>query len=99
MIIVDRLLVGGIAFILRRISEAVDSEMNSEDSLKEELLAAQMKLELGEISDQEFAEIEGAVLAGMRVIRERRGGERRGRGKIAVESVEAKLDRDEEGSR
>ncbi len=87
MIILDRLLVGGIAFVLRRIAEAVDAEQNNEDALREELLAAQMRLEL-------------AVLKGMREIRERRGqGKRAARGKIAVESVEAKLDRDEEPER
>ena len=70
MIIVDSLLVGGLRFVLDKIATAVESEMNDERSLKEELLAAQMRLELGEIDDEEFAEIERDVLAMLREIRE-----------------------------
>jgi Gas vesicle protein G len=100
VIIVDRLLVGGISFVLGRIAEAVDAERNNEETLREELLAAQMRLELGEIDEAEFERVERAVLQGMREIRERRGeGKRRVGGKIAVESVEAKLGRDEEPER
>lgn len=100
MIVLDRLLVGGLSFVLRRIAEAVDAERNNDDALREELLAAQMRLELGEIDEEEFDRIERAVLKGMREIRERRGqARRRAGGKIAVESVEANLDRDEEPER
>jgi hypothetical protein len=70
MIIVDSLLVGGLRFVLDKIATAVESEMNDERSLKEELLAAQMRLELGEIDDEEFAQIERDVLALLREIRE-----------------------------
>jgi hypothetical protein len=72
VIIVDSLLIGGIRFVLDKVAAAVDSEMNDEGSLREELLAAQMQLELGEIDDEEFAEIEREVLARMREIRESR---------------------------
>ncbi len=37
--------------------------MNDEGSLREELLAAQMRYELGEMSDEEFAELESDILA------------------------------------
>ena len=56
MIILDTLVIGGIKFVLRRIAEAVDAEMNDVDVLREELLAAQMRLELGELSAEEFVE-------------------------------------------
>ncbi|HEX7183118.1 MAG TPA: gas vesicle protein GvpG [Thermoanaerobaculia bacterium] len=72
MIILDSLLMGGIRFVLDKVAAAVDNEMNDEGSLREDLLAAQMQLELGEIDDEEFAEIERAVLARMREIRESR---------------------------
>lgn len=103
MLIVDSLLVGGIKFVLTRLAEAVQAEMYDESALREELLAAQMKLELGEISDEDFARIEEEVLAGMREIRARRAadggqsptGEDAAGTTFRLESVEANLDRDE----
>jgi len=73
MFLLDTLLTAPLSFVLRRIAEAVDSELDDETNLKEELLAAQMRLELGEISEEEFAEIEAEVLARLRAIREARG--------------------------
>ena len=58
MIVLDTLLIGGIKFVLRRIVEAVDAQLNDVDTLRQELLAAQMRVELGEMSDAEFAEVE-----------------------------------------
>ena len=97
MLIVDRMLVGGIKFVLGKVAAAVEAELNDDSHLREELLAAQMKLELGEITDEEFGEIETQVMAGLREIAERkRGGApaevavkpSEGR-KYAVESVDA----------
>jgi hypothetical protein len=72
-VILDSLLMGGIRFVLDKIATAVDGEMNDEGGLREQLLAAQMQLELGEIDDESFAEIESAVMARLREIREARG--------------------------
>jgi Gas vesicle protein G len=72
MIILDSLLVGGIRFVLDKVASAVEAEMNDEQSLKEELLAAQMRVELGEMDDEEFADLERDILARMREIREER---------------------------
>ena len=66
MIVLDTLLIGGIKFVLRRIAEAVDAQLNDVDTLRQELLAAQMRVELGEMTDAEFAEIEAALLARLR---------------------------------
>lgn len=74
MIILDTLVIGGITFVLRRIAEAVDAEMNDVDILREELLAAQMRLELGELSAEEFAAVERELLDRLREIRERQTG-------------------------
>jgi gas vesicle protein GvpG len=74
MIILDRLLMGGIGFVLDKVASAVDAEMNDEGSLREELLAAQMSLELGEMDEEEFAALEREVLARLREIREERQG-------------------------
>ena len=51
MIILDSLLIGGIKFVLDKVASAVDEEMNDERSLREELLAAQMRVELGEMDE------------------------------------------------
>jgi hypothetical protein len=74
MIIIDSLLVSGIRFVLDKIAAAVDTELNDESALREQLLAAQMRVELGEMSDDEFATLEQDVLARLREIRERRQG-------------------------
>ena len=81
MIILDRLLMGGIGFVLDKIASAVDAEMNDERSLREDLLAAQMRLELGEMDEEKFAELEREVLARLREIRE----ERQASGAVSLE--------------
>jgi hypothetical protein len=73
MLLVDSLLVGGIKFVLTKIASAVEAELNDEGALREELLAAQMRRELGEISDEDFAQLEAALLARLREIRARQG--------------------------
>ncbi|MFL6197811.1 MAG: gas vesicle protein GvpG [Thermoanaerobaculia bacterium] len=71
MLILDSLLVGGIRFVLDKVAAAVDQEMNDEGRLREELLAAQMRYELGEISDEDFLEFQDDVLLRLREIRDR----------------------------
>jgi hypothetical protein len=78
IIILDSLLIGGIKFVLDKVASAVDEEMNDEGSLREELLAAQMRVELGEMEEEEFAELETVILARMREIRDARRGEASG---------------------
>lgn len=74
MFILDSLLVGGLRFVFDKIAAAVDTEMNDDTALREQLLAAQMRLELGEISQQEFGLLEADILARLREIRDRRQG-------------------------
>jgi len=69
MFILDSMLVGGLRFVLDKIARSVDEEMYSPERLREELLAAQMQNELGELSDEEFAEIEAEILKRMRELR------------------------------
>ena len=75
MLIVDRLLVGGIKFVLGKVAAAVDAELNDDSHLREELLAAQMRLELGEITEEEFRQFEADILVRLREIRNRQLGE------------------------
>ena len=75
MIILDSLLIGGLKFVFDKIATAVDEEMNDEGSLREELLAAQMRVELGEMDEGDFALLERDILARMREIRDAKRGE------------------------
>lgn len=91
MIILDTLLVGGIKFVLSKIVDAVDAELNDDTHLREELLAAQMRLELGEIGDDEFRALEADLLARLREIRERERGAAPKPGEMKVTGVEATI--------
>jgi hypothetical protein len=75
VLIVDKLLVGGIKFVLGKLAAAVEAELNDDSHLREELLEAQMRLELGELTSEEFAAFEADVLARLREIRERKLGD------------------------
>jgi gas vesicle protein GvpG len=74
MFILDSLLVGSLRFVLDKIVAAAEAEAGDDTTLREQLLEAQMQLELGEISDSEFAEIERDVLARIREIKGSRPG-------------------------
>jgi hypothetical protein len=96
VIILDTLLVGGIKFVLRKIVDAVESQLNDDSVLHEELLAAQMRLELGEITQEEFAEVEADILARLREIRERqRGLTEEEAGEMRITGIEATTFADE----
>jgi len=90
MFIFDRLLIGGLQFVLDKVAVTADRELNDASALRERLLDAQMQVELGELSDEAFREIEAEVVRRLRELRERREGARPG--KIEGVSVEATLD-------
>ena len=100
MIILDTLLIGGIKFVLGKLIAAVDAEMNDDSAFREELLAQQMKLELGEITDEEFAERERQLLDAIREVRERRTGAQEDPGELKITGIEASMwSEDEEENR
>lgn len=70
MILVDKLIGGGIRFVLNTLVQAAENERDDAQSLREELLQAQMQLELGEIDEDQFIEIETDVSARLRAVRE-----------------------------
>jgi hypothetical protein len=74
MFLLDSLLVGSLRFVLDKIVSAAEAEAEDDSSLRERLLEAQMQLELGEISDAEFADIERDVLTRIREIKGSRPG-------------------------
>ena len=75
MFLLDSLLIGGLRFVLDKVATMADQELNNEDVLRERLLEAQMRFELGEIGKAELAAIEKDVLDRVREIKARRRGE------------------------
>src|SRR5918997_5242249 len=77
MFFIDDLLlapVNGFKFILNQIQKMADQELNDDTLIKEQLLELQMRLELDEISEEDFAAQEAELFARLRVIRERQLG-------------------------
>ena len=69
MFILDSLLIGSLRFVLDKVVAAAEAELQDDSALREQLLEAQMRLELGEISDEECAAIESDVLARLRELK------------------------------
>jgi hypothetical protein len=74
MFFIDDLLlapVNGFKFILNQIQKMADRELNDDTVIKEQLLELQMRLELEEISEEDYREQEAELFARLRVIRAR----------------------------
>ncbi len=90
MFILDSLLIGSLRFVLDKIVAAAEAESQDDSALREQLLEAQMRLELGEISDAEFGDIERRILVELRERRgERPGGLTVSSGDVKITGVEA----------
>ena len=76
MLIIDTLIISGVRFVLDKVAAAVETELNDDSVLRERLLDAQMRLELGDMSQEEFDALEADILVRIREIKaRRRGGE------------------------
>lgn len=73
MFLLDRMIGGGIRFVLDKVIVSAETELNDDSHLRDELMAAQMRVELGEMSQEAFAALEDEILLRIREIRERRG--------------------------
>ena len=69
MFFLDSLLVNGISFVLDKVATIADKELNDPEHQRERLLEAQMKLEAGEMTDEEFEAIEKDVFERIREIK------------------------------
>ena len=69
MFILDSLLIGSLRFVLDKVATAAEAELHDDTALREQLLEATMKLELGEISEEEFIALERDILARIREIK------------------------------
>ena len=74
MFILDSLMISGIRWVLETTVTAAEAEMTDDTALREQLLDAEMRRELGEITDAEFREVEADLLARIREIKQRREG-------------------------
>jgi hypothetical protein len=74
MFILDSLMISGIRWTLRSILTAAEAEMNDDAALRERLMEAELRRDMGEIPDEEFKIIEADLLARIRDIRQRREG-------------------------
>jgi gas vesicle protein GvpG len=69
MFLLDSLLIDGLGFVLDRLRAVADEELRDDTVLKERLLDAQLRLELGELSAEEFTAIEREVFDRLRELR------------------------------
>jgi len=74
MFLLDSLMIAGIRWALETTITAAEAEMNDDSALREQLMAAEMSREMGEISDEDFAEVEADLLARIREIKQRKEG-------------------------
>ena len=71
MFLLDSLLINGISFVLDKVATIADAELNDPERQRERLLEAQMQLETGEITEDEFAAVEADVFERIREIKAR----------------------------
>jgi hypothetical protein len=63
-----------LGWVFNTLKTAAEAEMNDDTALREQLLETEMRREMGEITEEEFVEIEADLLARIREIRARREG-------------------------
>ena len=69
MFLLDSLLIDGLGFVLDKLRAVADEELRDGKVLRERLLDAEMRLELGELTPEEFARIEREVFDRLREVR------------------------------
>ena len=69
MFLLDSLLIDGLKFVMEKLLQIAEAELNDDSALRARLLDAQMRLEEGELSMEEFTDIEQDVFARLREVR------------------------------
>ena len=69
MFLIDSLLIDGLKFVMEKLLAVAEAELSDDSVLRERLLNAQMRLELGELSFEEFGEIERDVFERLRELK------------------------------
>jgi hypothetical protein len=96
--LIDRLLMNGVKFVLDKVAQAADEQLNDDSVIRQQLLEAQLQYEQGELSKRKFAAIERELLARLRSIQEARAGAAQGPIALAGQraTVEVTFEGDEE---
>ena len=71
MFLLDTLLNNGVSFVLDKVATIADAELNDPARQRERLLEAQLKLESGELTEEQFAAVESDVFERIREIKAR----------------------------
>lgn len=61
--------VAGIRWSLNKVVQVAEDELTDDAPVKQELMELQMQLELGDITDDEYVEREGVLMARLREVR------------------------------
>jgi hypothetical protein len=98
----DRMLIGSLRFVFDKLAQVADQELNDTSTLKDRLLDAQMRFELGELSEDEFVQLQEDVMARLREIEQRKrdqqaddDGEGGPAGETKITGVDISFDGDE----
>jgi len=71
VLVVDKVLWKGLTFVLDQLATLADAELHDDaGKLRERLLEAQLALDLGEIDESRYLELERDVLARLRALRD-----------------------------
>jgi hypothetical protein len=65
----------GVIFIAKKINEVIEKEMSDEGSIKERLMALQLKFEMDEINEEEYDKREDELLELLENIRKEKQNE------------------------
>jgi hypothetical protein len=90
--ILDSLFVGGLRFVLEKIADVADRELNDPERWRTMLLEAQLAHENGEISSQELAVREREILARLRELHPESAGVVLSSDELTRVDVEANID-------
>jgi hypothetical protein len=71
VIFVDAMMASGLRWVLTKVAQAALAELDDDTPLRAALLDASVRLELGEISQEDFAVLEDELLARISAIRAR----------------------------
>jgi hypothetical protein len=69
--LLDSLLIGGIQYVLDKVATIAEQEINDPERQRERLLEAQMQLESGDMTEEQFAAVEADVFDKIREIKSR----------------------------
>jgi hypothetical protein len=69
MFILDSLFIDGLRFVMDKLITVAEAELQDDTVIRERLLDAQMRLELGELTEEEFADIERDVFDRLRELK------------------------------